>query len=67
MKIKADSLQTLNERIADVKQRLEKLENTDADYRQRVYPYVECTIEALDNKLKSLSFERIKLQADSNN
>ena len=58
-KIKAGNLQTLNEQIADVEQRLEKMENTDADYRKRVYPHVEITIEALDKKLKTLRHERI--------
>jgi hypothetical protein len=65
--ITALDLRIINEEIAHVKQRLEKMENTDADYRTKVYPYVEITIEALDKKLKKLRHERILIQLELNN
>ena len=58
-KIKACNLKILNDEIAHVKERIEKMENTDADYRKKVYPHVEITIEALEKKLKKLRHERI--------
>jgi hypothetical protein len=65
--IKAWNLRSLNEEIAHVQQRLEKMENTDADYRKQVYPHVEITIEALDKKLKNLRHARILLQLELEN
>ena len=62
--IKALDLRIINEEIAHVQQRLEKMENTDADYRTKVYPYVETTIEALDKKLKKLRHARILLKLE---
>jgi len=62
--IKALDLRILNEEIAHVQQRLEKMENTDADYRKKVYPHVEITIEALDKKLKKLRHARILLKLE---
>ena len=61
-KIKAGNLETLNEQIAHVEQRLVEMENTDADYRKKVYPHVEITIEALDKKLAKLRAERIEFK-----
>ena len=58
-KIKACNVKILNDEIEHVKERIEKMENTDADYRKKVYPHVEITIEALEKKLKKLRHERI--------